>query len=222
MRDDLSAQLAPLFPETRRRYARCLKKLGYPSPAEAEAVRTRRQRQVEEILHVYACEDCGFWHLTHKPLTVVQVKELWDILDAEQVRFEAALAQVQQLARPYLKFHSMYHKSIREIDEDFAHQLEALDRAMDYWMAMHQRTHAMRLAQVTTAVEARTEDIRAMAVLDESVRQCTDDREACLALHRHYREGAAQIFNQEYSLPAYDWRQYLVTSTCNRRNARVQ
>jgi hypothetical protein len=203
-------QLANLFPETRRHYARCLKKLGYPSPAEAEAVRTRRQAQTDEILRVYGpCPDCRFWHLTHTPLTAAQVRELWAVLEAEQARFEAAYAHLRQLSRPYLKFHSMYKKSIREMDEDFAHQLDALERAMDYWMAMHQRTHAMRLAQMRTAAEARDEDTRALAVLEDSVRQYTEDRKACLELHRHYREGAARIFNQEYPLPAYAWRQHL-------------
>ena len=103
----------------------------------------------------------------------------------------------------------MYRKSIAQMDTDFTRQVEAIDLAMGYWMAAHQRTHAMLLAQATTAAEAIAADDEALAILDASVHRYTEGREVCMADHRRYREEAAVIFNQEYPLPSYNWRQYV-------------
>jgi hypothetical protein len=203
---EMATQLLALFPQTWRRYERCLKKLGYPSREEADAVRAKRQAQVDEVLRVYACDDCGLWHLTHAPLTPDQIRELTDVLRAELTRFEAAFVQLQQLSRPYARFHHMERKTPREVDEDFARQVDALERLMQSWLAMHQRAHALNLAYATSAETARAIDRTGLKILQESVRLYEEDYDSCLMLYKLYRHAADRAMNTVFQLPAFDWR----------------
>jgi hypothetical protein len=167
----MAEQLPRFSPEAKRRYERCLKKLGYPSEADAHAVRARRQQVTDEVLRVYGpCEDCGLWHLSHKPLTDTQVRELEDMLRMEIQRFDEAREYFRQVAKPYLKFHVMVGRTPKEVDEDFACQLELHEQVTRYWLAWHQRHHALRLAQATSSDEARWVDRRGREILEKAVR----------------------------------------------------
>lgn len=202
----LATRLADVFPEAGRQYARCLKKLGYPSAAAAEDVRARRQGLTEEILRVYGpCLDCGLWHLTHRPLTVAQAQALASLLDEERERYHGALAQLRAAVRPYDRYHAMRGRSWEDIAADFARQFALQQQMMDYWLAMHQRETALRLASSTSAAQARAIDAESRQLLAASERASAQNRADGLALAQQYQDAYRARINQEYPLPFYAW-----------------
>jgi hypothetical protein len=202
----LATQVAGLFPETRRRYAQCLKKLGYPSPVAAEAVRQRQQTRTDEVLRVYACDDCGLWHLTHKPMTAVQImaEEAW--LEAELTQLHEILAAGRTLLKPYLRHHAMWRKSIAALDDDFARIWGVMQRMQDVWMGVFQRDLALERATAANRHEVDRIEREAMAILAQQERLFTRDWERHQVIHRFYREGIQSSMNAAYRLPRFEWR----------------
>jgi hypothetical protein len=205
----MAQQLSHFSPETRRQYEACLKKFGYPTEQDADAARTRRQAVTDEVLRAYACDDCGMWHLTHRPLTSGQVLALADLLTLEMQRFRVAWEQLGVAARPYVKGHVMYRRTPQEIDEAFAVQLDLLDRLFTAWFSLHQRRFALKRARATTAAEARAIDEQAREVLAESLRRRDKDRRDALKLHHTHRSAADEAMNAAFALPSFGWRTHL-------------
>jgi hypothetical protein len=207
----MAEQLAHFSPETNRRYAQCLKKVGYPSRQEADAVRERRQVHTDEVLRVYGpCEDCGLWHLTHRPLTNEQALELEDLFIVEIRRLGEAWQRLQQLAKPYVKEgYALRRRTPQSIDEDFARVLDLQGQVFDHWFALHQRTYALQRAHATTAADARAIDRRAHRVLEESLQRRDEDHENALRLHQLHRAAAHEAMNAAFALPSFGWRTHL-------------
>jgi hypothetical protein len=207
---ELAAQLAEVFPETRRHYARCLKKLGYASPEEAEAVRRRRQTLTEEILHVYGpCQDCGGWHLTHKPLSTAQILAEEAQISEEMARYERSVKAMRAMLRPFQRGHSMYRKSFAEIDQEILASWEMYVHCNDTYMAYYQRETLLARARATDAREVRAIDQEAVQYMAECEEELHEQARRRDALREHYRNQGQDIINQEYPLPAFDWRQHL-------------
>jgi hypothetical protein len=205
----MAEQLAGFGAETRRRYQACLRKLSYPSEAEAHAVRERRQAVTDEVLRTYECPDCELWHLTSKPMTDAQVRELEDVLRLEIQRFDEARKHFRRMARLYLKFHVMVGRTPKDVDADFAQQFEVHERIFSLWLASHQRHHALRLAYATSPEDARRIDRRGREMLEEAVCMHQEDREAGLALYHIHRTAADEAMNLSFAMPSYSWRQHL-------------
>lgn len=205
----MAEQLANFNTRARRRYEACLKKIGYPTEQDANAARMRRQALTDEVLRAYACEDCGLFHLSHKPMTSAQVLALADLLTIEMQRFRVVWEQLGVAARPYIRGHVMYRRTPQEVDEAFAVQLDLLDRVFAAWFSLHQRRFALKLARATTAAEARAIDEQAREVLAESLRRRDKDRRDALKLHHTHRSAADEAMNAAFALPSFGWRTHL-------------
>jgi hypothetical protein len=198
--------VAPAFPETSRRYSRCLKKLGYPSAEAAEQVRVRRQAQVTEVLRVYACQDCGLWHLTHRPMTDAQVRAEMVFMEAEITALWATENTLKRKIKPYTAYHAMYGKTAAQITADFREQFAMQQRIQDLWMAVFQRQLALSRAMAVNAAEVRQIEREARQQFKLQQRVFLEDRTRGMDWHRRYLEALRKHFNTQYRLPYYPWR----------------
>ena len=48
-------------------YARCSRKVYYPTKRKAQQVAKLQQQTLNEKVHPYKCELCQGWHLGHRP-----------------------------------------------------------------------------------------------------------------------------------------------------------
>jgi hypothetical protein len=205
---DYREQLAAVFPETKRHYARCLRKLSYASHGDADRVRRKRQAMVTERLRIYGCPDCGLWHLTKAPIIAAEIEAEIVILARERRRYERQLTQLHAIGRRMMgrAWRRVPSETLRNGIELVRQERQWYLRCEDVYMAGYQREVALKRMLAKTVEEVRALDIESVRFAEERTAAVEASAELNRQVIRTLHEGWHREINEHYRLPCYPWR----------------
>lgn len=168
----------------------CEHKKRYRTSRDAEQVRARQQASAAVVLRIYPCDDCGWWHLTHVPMTPEQIGQEQLLLIENLKRYLEADAAWKIALKPVRR--QRPYRARCNLEDALARQENLLDQRAWLWGAWFQAKVALDRSQAQTADEARRIDTEAMARV--AAHQCQYDQDR--ARHRQFAQLSIAAFEQ--------------------------